>query len=50
MQHVFLDVLAAAAAVVTSRVVTYLTALIAPPRRIPLPRVVRVVAAPATTV
>ncbi|HTK67769.1 MAG TPA: DUF4328 domain-containing protein [Pseudonocardia sp.] len=50
VQHVFLDVLAAAAAVVTSRVVTYLTALIAPPRRIPLPRVVRVVPAQATSV
>jgi hypothetical protein len=50
VQHVFVDLLAAAAAIVTARVVTNLTALIAPPRRIPLPRVVRVVAAPATTV
>lgn len=50
MQHVFVDLLAAAAAVVTSHVVTYLTALIGPPRRIPLPRVVRVVAAQPTSV
>jgi hypothetical protein len=50
VQHILVDLLAAAAALVTSRVVTNLTALIAPPRRIPLPRVVRVVAAPATTV
>ena len=50
VQHVFLDLLAGAAAVVTAQVVTYLTALIAPPRKIPLPRVVRVVATPATSV
>jgi hypothetical protein len=50
VQHVFLDLLVAAAAVVTSRVVTYLTALVAPPRKIALPRVVRVVPAQATSV
>jgi hypothetical protein len=50
VQHVLLDLLAVGAAVATSRVVTYLTALIAPPRRIPLPRVVRVVPAEATSV
>jgi hypothetical protein len=50
VQHVFVDLLTTATAAATARVVTYLTALIAPPRRIPLPRVVRVVPAQATSV
>jgi hypothetical protein len=40
--HALVDLLAAATALVTARVVTWLTALVGPPRSIPLPRVVSV--------
>lgn len=42
VQHALLDLVASVTAVVTVRVVSQLTALIGPPRRVPLPRVVRV--------
>jgi hypothetical protein len=50
VQHILVDLLAAATAVVTARVVRQLTALLGPTRRIPLPRVVRIGGGPATTV
>ncbi|MGQ0482281.1 MAG: DUF4328 domain-containing protein [Pseudonocardia sp.] len=50
VQHALLDLVVAATAVVTARLVTELTALIAPPRVVPLPRVVRVSAPAASTV
>lgn len=50
LQHMLLDLLAAATAVATAKVVRQLTALLGPTRRVPLPRVVRVGAGPATTV
>jgi len=40
--HALVDLVAAATALVTARVVTWLTALVGPPRSIPLPRVVSV--------
>jgi hypothetical protein len=54
--HALVDLLAAATALVTARVVAWLTALVGPPRAIPLPRVVsvrepaRTDPAPASTV
>jgi len=54
--HALVDLLAAATALVTARVVIWLTALVGPPRSIPLPRVVSVrepagtAATPASTV
>jgi hypothetical protein len=54
--HALVDLLAAATALVTARVVAWLTALVGPPRAIPLPRVVsvrepaRTDTAPASTV
>jgi hypothetical protein len=54
--HAMVDLLAAATALVTARVVAWLTALVGPPRAIPLPRVVsvrepaRTDPAPASTV
>jgi hypothetical protein len=42
VQHALVDLVAAATALVTARVVTELTALIGPPKRVPRPRVVRV--------
>jgi len=40
--HALVDLVAAATALVTARVVTWLTALVGPPKSIPLPRVVSV--------
>jgi hypothetical protein len=42
LQHVLLNLLAAACAVVTARVLEHLTALLGPTRKVPLSRVVRV--------
>lgn len=50
LQHALVDLVAAATAMVTARLVTELTALIGPPRAVALPRVVRVGAARASTV
>jgi hypothetical protein len=48
--HALVDLVAAATALVTARVVLWLTALVSPPRSIPLPRVVSVRENAASTV
>ena len=48
--HAIVDLVAAATALVTARVVLWLTALVSPPRSIPLPRVVSVRESAASTV